>query len=310
MADKLHNHFWFDLNKGQSIDASEGSSYHIQHAVRNPQKFGFKDAEEMQQHASRPVKDKSGQDIDSGYYDIDYDLEHNIMGKGFVRGYHTPAGMYDGHISFDASDDKHAAKALQAFLPHVEKAEANGKRYDIDMSVGHRAKSPKYKSFTSSDQIKQHIGKLAPKGLEKKEPQTFQGVGQVTEPVRKKIKDALKKKDPSAPNWKLEQDVGYSTGTWGDSVEYRKTYKEFFKEMLGEVAAPSSAQSQLRRAGTSAQQARLKRAGGQSAVTGAVAAKAGLKGSQLSSLEKTAGKGKRIPPAMAQKLAQAALKQK
>ena len=224
----LNNHFWFDLNQGKSIDASDGSSYHIQHVVRNPKKFGFENDAEMQKHASYPLED-----IKDGYRDIDHNLEHHVMSKGFIRGYHTAPseGWGDGHISFDAATDEHAAHALTHILPMIKAAEGKGKRYDIDMSVGHRGKSPKYTSFSSADQIEQHIGKIAPKGLQSKEPKTFQGVGQVGEPLRKKIKTALRAKDPSAPNWKLEQEVGYSTGTWGDSVEY-KNFKQCFAEAM------------------------------------------------------------------------------
>jgi hypothetical protein len=299
----IHGHFWFDLNKGESINASDGSSYHIQHVVRNPQKFGFKDPSEMQQHAKYEIGD-----IEKGYRDIDHDLEHHVMQKGFVRGYsHTGPRAEQGYIHFDTDSDENLGKALTHFLPHMEEAEAQGRSMDIEASVGHKDKWNHLKQhyFRDAASVKAHLGKLAPKGLQSKEPQTFQGVGQVTEPVRKKIKDALKQKDPSAPNWKLERDVGYSTGTWGDSVEY-KTYKQLFKEKLAEAMSGSA---ELRKASQRSTQANIKRAGGDAALRGTVAAKAGLKGSQLSQLEKQAGKGK-ISASAAQKIAQTVLKGK
>jgi hypothetical protein len=229
---KLHPHFWFDLNKGESINASDGSSYHIQHVVRNPQKFGFNDKSEMQQHAKYDVEE-----IDDGVRDIDHNLEHHVMTKGFARGYselpsRSRGKGLSGFIHFDVDNEENLGKALTHFLPHIEEAEANGNYVDVDANVGHKGNFNQLKSFTFRDaaSVKAHLGKIAPK-LQSKEPQTFQGVGRVTEPVRKKIKDALKQKDPSAPNWKLERDVGYSTGTWGDSVEY-KTFKNCFSEAL------------------------------------------------------------------------------
>ena len=224
----IHGHFWFDLNKGESINASDGSSYHIQHVVRNPQKFGFKDASEMQQHAKFDIGD-----IEKGYRDIDHDLEHHVMQKGFVRGYsNTGPNAIDPYIHFDTDSDENLGKALTHFLPHVEEAEARGGRMDIEASVGHKGDWHNVKSHLFSDaaSIKAHLGKLAPK-LQSKQPQTFQGVGQVSSPLRKKIKDALRQKDPSTPAWKLEQDTGYATGSWGDSVEY-KTFKKCFSEAM------------------------------------------------------------------------------
>lgn len=224
----LDNHFWFDLNQGKSINASDGSSYHIQHVVRNPKKFGFEGESHMQQHASYPLED-----IKSGYRDIDYNLEHHVMGKGFARGYHSaPNPRYDneGSLNFDVANEEHLGHAIKHFLPLVKSAEEKGGRYYMDVTVGNRAKGPKYYTFRSSSELEQHLGKIAPK-LQSKEPETFKGVGQVGEPLRKKIKDAFKKKDPSTPNWKLEQDVGYSTGSWGDSVEY-KNFKQCFSEAM------------------------------------------------------------------------------
>lgn len=227
MDNKLHGHYWFDLNKGESHNVDHDSSYHIQHVVRNPQKFGFNSKEEMQQHAGYPIKD-----IESGYRDIDYDLEHHIMGKGFARGYHIQPSQYGGgELMVDVASKEHGVQALKHFLPIVKDAEAKGKQYLVTLTTGHRGKDSSYQDFNSSDEIEQHIGKTAPKALQSKEPKTFQGVGQVSEPLRKKIKDSLKAKDPSAPNWKLEQEVGYSTGTWGDSVEY-KNFKQCFSEAM------------------------------------------------------------------------------
>lgn len=231
--DKLHGHFWFDLNKGKSINASEDSSYHIQHVVRNPTKFGYKDEQEMQQHARYDIHA-----IKSGARDIDYNLEHHVMSKGFARGYHWAPNPWEGEvgdINADVANDEHATHALKHFLPIVKDSEAKGRSYKVSLTIGHRGQSPQYKEFSSSSEIEKHIGKVAPSGLQSKEPKTFQGVGKVTEPLRKKIKDALRSKDPSAPNWKLEQDVGYSTGTWGDSVEY-KNFKQFFAEALKKIS--------------------------------------------------------------------------
>lgn len=225
--DKLHSHFWFDLNKGQSHDVGEDSSYHIQHVVRNPKKFGFESPEHMQKHAGYKI-----QDIESGRQDIDFDLEHHVMDKGFARGYHWPARDFQpGEITMDVASPQHGVKALKHILPMVKNAEEQGFNYGVTLTTGHRGKNASYKDFKSAKDIEEHIGTLAPTGLKSKEPVTFRGVGQVTEPVRKKIKDAIKEKDPTAPNWKLEQEVGRTVGTWGDSVTY-KNFKQCFSEAM------------------------------------------------------------------------------
>jgi len=292
MDNKLHGHFWFDLNKGESHNVDHDSSFHIQHVVRNPKKFGFNNKEEMQQHASFPIKD-----IESGYRDIDYNLEHHVMGKGFARGYHwAPSNYGNGEINVDVASKEHGVQALKHFLPIIKDSEAKGKSYSVTLTTGHRGEDASEQYFSSSDQIEQHIGKSAPTGLQSKEPRTFQGVGQVGEPLRKKIKDALRKKDPSAPNWKLEQEVGHSTGTWGDSVEY-KTYKELFKEMMEKQRTPSASQ-ELRMANQKTTQTKLQRAGGESAIRGTAAAAAGLKPTQLAAIEK----GKKLSGTQAQQI--------
>lgn len=308
---QLHGHFWYDLNQGKSINASDGSTYHIQHVARNPQKFGFKDTDEMQQHAHYPVKDKSGEDIESGYYDIDHDLEHHVMSKGFARGYHyAPYGNMAGEIRVDVANDHHAKKALEHFLPIIKDAESKGHSYDVEVTAGHRGTgTANFHRFTAAKDIEAHIGKTAKTGLTSKEPQTFRGVGQVSEPLRKKIKDALRKQDPTAPNWKLEQGVGYSTGTWGDSVEPIRTFKDFFKAYLDEARGTGNAAATLRLATNKTNQRRLAQAGrgnAGAAVTGAVASRAGLKASALNLAQRQAGRG-RIPPSVAQKIAKAAL---
>lgn len=292
MENKLHGHYWFDLNKGVSHNVDHDSTYHIQHVVRNPQKFGFENKEEMQKHAGGSIEE-----IQSGYRDIDYDLEHHVMGKGFARGYHYEPSRYGGgELMVDVAHKEHGIQALKHFLPIVKNAEASGKSYLVTLTTGHRGKDSSYQDFNSAHEIEQHIGKSAPTGLTSKEPKTFQGVGQVGEPLRKKIKGALKAKDPSAPNWKLEQEVGYSTGTWGDSVEY-KTYKQLFKEMMEKQRTPSASQ-EMRMAKQKTTQDKLNRAGGEGAIRGTAAAAAGLKPTQLAAIEK----GKKISGTKAQEI--------
>jgi hypothetical protein len=88
--------------------------------------------------------------------------------------------------------------------------------------------------------------------------------------------------------------------------ESYKTYQQLFKEKLTE-ARRMSASAELRKASQRSTQANIKRAGGDAALRGTVAAKAGLMGSQLSQLEKQAGKGK-ISASAAQKIAQSVLR--
>jgi hypothetical protein len=156
------------------------------------------------------------------------------MQKGFVRGYsHTGPRADQGYIHFDTDSDENLGKALTHFLPHMEEAEAQGRRMDIEASVGHKDKWNHLKQhyFRDAESVKAHLGKFAPKALQSKEPETFQGFGQASSVTRGNYKKSRRQQDPTIPAWKLEQETGYATGAWGDSVEY-KTFKNCFSEAL------------------------------------------------------------------------------
>jgi hypothetical protein len=228
-----HDHFWFDLHKGNSINASDGSSYHIQHAVRNPTKFGFKDAAEMRQHSKHDIED-----IESGYRDIDYDLEHHIMSKGFVRGYSgkpETGGYYGdrkGFFHVDAFSDDHAKQALKHFLPHIEDAEKTGSGYDIDLSIGHRGLGADYKGFGTAKEVREYIGTGAlpvkappaekPEG--EKEPQRELPSSFGKQGTTQQVKTQKSYQAQGMPRWQAAAKAGFQEGY--------KSFKQCFSEAL------------------------------------------------------------------------------
>lgn len=301
----LPEKFWANLNTGENHDVLDAGRYHIQHVVKNQKLYGLSN-EDIDKHAeSHPDH------LESGVVDTDYGLEHHVMTKGFARGYHYNASkQYSGTIALDVATPEHGKMAVKHFLPMVQEAEAKGLTYDMHMDVGDRGK-PRSQSvhhtFTSSKQMEEHIGKFAPSGLKSKTPETFSQFGKVSTQMRGDIKKMIRSQDPSMPRWKQEQETGAATGSWGDSMEY-KTFKQLFTEIL-EQTKPSAGQ-QMRQAGRPSTTRRLAQAGGDAVIAGGVAKKAGLTPSQLAALEKRAGAGKRVTPAVAQRIAAAVLKQK
>lgn len=222
-----HSHFWFDLNTGTSINASEGSSYHIQHVVRNPAKFGFKNAAEMQPHAKYDIKD-----LDMGYRDIDHDLEHHVMKKGFVRGYSYKPTSSDsiGYIHFDTDSHENLRRALTHFLPHVEGAEKTGKSLEIEAQVGHKGQwsTLENHSFGTADEIRRMLGPASAKAEAPKAPEAAPiapaGFGMM--PTFRRVKVQKEIEATGVPRSIAAARAGFQ--------EQVKSFRTFFKSMIEE----------------------------------------------------------------------------
>lgn len=307
--------FWIDLNKDVAHNAEDGASYHIQHVVRNPTKYGFKEGPEGHEEMKKYTK-ANIHDIHTGWRDVDYDLEGEVMKRGFIRGYHMGSGRKYGNVRFDAHDDQHLKKALELFLPHQEEAEAKGNNLTIEAQVGDKAayESPsnwnhsydpvtprdaliKDHVFTTSKETKEHLKKTSG-GIKLKTPETVSSMG-MTEPLRAQIKK--QKVKSGVPKFEAERQVGQLAGTWGDSMEY-KSFKQLFSEKLSATAA-------IRRAGSPTVEKRVKQIGGE-VIAGGIARGAGLTGSQLGTVKEKITKGGNLPPNVAQKIAKSALSDK
>ena len=228
------NHFWYDLGKGKSINASEGSSYHIQHVVRNPTKFGLTQ-DEMKEKAKFDLSD-----IESGYRDIDHDLEHHVMSKGFVRGYAgTPVkddwGDRRGYIDFDAATEDHAKQALTHFLPHIQKAEKEGSGYEVSMNIGHKGNwnNVQSRAFLTAKEIQEYIGTgaapkpEAPKAEKKEEPRSAPaGFGQMSTVKQVNLQKGLQA--AGTPRWQAYAQSGMTSESY-------KTFKQCFREEISKL---------------------------------------------------------------------------
>lgn len=308
--------FWIDLNKDVAHNAEDGASYHIQHVVRNPTKYGFKEGPEGQEEMRKYTK-ASIHDIHTGWRDVDYDLEGEVMKRGFIRGYNVGAGRKYGSVRFDVNNDDHLKKALELFLPHQEEAEAKGNNLTIEAQVGDKAAYENHGNwhhyepikrreelikdhvFTTSKETKEHLKKTSG-GIKLKTPETVSSMG-MTEPLRAQIKK--QKVKSGVPKFEAERQVGQLAGTWGDSMEY-KSFKQLFSEKIAEQKEASGSQAiNLARRNKN----KLKRAGGHGAIKGEVATDIGASGSKLRNLEGQARRG-RVSPQVAQEIAKSVLK--
>jgi len=260
---KLHQHFWFDLNKGKSIDVDDGASYHIQHVVRNPEQYGFKDSSEMEALAHHKIED-----LESGYWSTDRKLESAVMKKGFVRGYHNKGGTtfndrglesYPGSINFDVHTPEHMHQALNHFLPHIKD------NTDINVSVGHGGDYTTH-FFRGHAAVKAHIAGVDAKN--EAEAAAAKSLADNAAASNRAAEIKKKREDPVAPDAGGSRSLDYNTtlasvnkyfpneprtlrigrvekirGIMGDSVDFKRSYKEFFREMVNKdqtIETPNS----------------------------------------------------------------------
>ena len=226
---KFPGHFWMNLHTGKSIDVDrdgQGASYHIQHVVRNPEMYGFNNAQEMQQHAEYPIPH-----IESGVHDVDYDLEHHVMSKGFARGYNSISSGYG--LRFDVATHEHMNKALQHMLPHIKDDTK------IDVSIGHRGQQDygedTNKTFKGLKEVKAHLAGIQ---LKKSQMQLDQDKADTAPSVAPmpygSAFQAMRKTFPKDTTIETRSKTDAVRGTWGDSVDLKKSYKQFFREMVKE----------------------------------------------------------------------------
>lgn len=237
----LDNHFWYNVNTGESHDVDFDSSYHIQHIVRNPTTFGYKDAEDMQQHTKMGIAE-----LKKGRPDVDYDLEHHLMEKGFARGYHN--SEYDRNserawTKVDVASEEHKNKFLAKILPHLKKVAPNG---SISISVGKRGyrvdlkgkviKQKEY-DFRNAAEAEKHLKGIEPiKPLVPDAPRPTIVPGKPLSStdlhtMRKKFKVLY----PNKSKTQIDREVQRVSGVWGDSVELPTSFGTFFSEMIKRI---------------------------------------------------------------------------
>jgi hypothetical protein len=328
----LHHHFWFDLNKGKSIGVSNrtygsrmsapenlatgrAAKYHIQHVIRNPEIYGFNNLSEMEPHMN---PNSTFDEIESGETDIDLELEHHVMKRGFARGYHI---QHRNEINADVATHDHMNRFLTHILPHLNP------HTKVNVDVGYRgyvrnpdgSKPPPVDnlSFKGRAAVEAHLKGIAPiapvisvrnASRAAFDAEEARGSGGVLPygPVRDTV---LKYAPKGLSPFYIRQRVQAVRGEVSDSVNYKTSFKEFFREMM-EAAKPMSASAQMRVGNTPATRARLARAGGTNTMIGTVARKAGISSARLTALEKRAEKGKKINPADAQRIVASLLNRK
>lgn len=229
----LDNHFWYNVNTGESHDVDSDSSYHIQHVVRNPRTFGYKDAADMQKHTKNSIAQ-----LRKGQPDIDYDLEHHLMEKGFARGYHNRDSRNKNSerswTRLDVSTEEHKNKFLAKILPHLKKVAPNGA---IAISVGKRGLKQKEYDFRNAAEAEKHLEGIAPpKPLVPDAPRPTIVPGK---PLSSTERDTMRKKFkvlyPNQPKTQIDKSVEGVSRVWGDSVERPTSFGTFFSEMIKRI---------------------------------------------------------------------------
>ena len=338
----LHHHFWFDLNQGKSIGVSNmkygkrmsspenratgiAAQYHIQHVIRNPEIYGFKNLSEMEPHMNH---NSTFEDIESGDRDIDFELEHHVMKRGFARGYHV---YHTNKIIADVATHDHMNRFLTHILPHLNP------HTKVNVDVGYRGSkrnpdgsSPppvEYMVFKGKAAVEAHLKGIAPiapvisaknTSRDAFDTEAARGSGGVL-PYGPVLHSVRRWAPPGLSPFEIRQRVEKIRGEVSDSVNYKTSFKEFFREMM-EAAKPNkpmakpnksmSASAQMRVANTRANQTKLARAGGANTMIGTVARSAGISSARLNRLEDQANKGKKINPADAQRIVASLLKRK
>lgn len=228
-VNKFPSHFWMNLHTGKSIDVDRDgrtASYHIQHVVRNPEMYGFNNTREMEQHTLNSIEH-----IESGVNDIDFDLEHHVMSKGFARGYNN--SNIDRGIRFDVATHEHMNKALQHMLPHIKD------NTQVDVSIGHRGlqtyDEETNKSFRGLRDVKAHLAGIELKKSQMQLDQEKANATPNTAPMSYgSAFQAMRKTFPKDTTIETRSKTDAVRGTWGDSVDLKKSYKHFFREMVKE----------------------------------------------------------------------------
>ena len=335
----LHHHFWFDLNKGKSIGVSNmkygrrmsspenratgiAAQYHIQHVIRNPEIYGFSNLSEMEPHMNH---NSTFDDIESGDTDIDFDLEHHVMKRGFARGYHV---YHRNEINADVATHDHMNRFLTHILPHLNQhTKVNvdvGYRGSMSNPDGSRPPPVDYLRFKGRAAVQAHLKGIAPiapvispmkASRDALDAEATRGSGGVLPygPVLDLVKRYA---PPNIGPYHIRKRVEKIRGEVSDSVNYKTSFKEFFREMMEATKpmvkpnTPMSASAQMRTGNTRANQTKLARAGGENTMIGTIARRAKISSAKLNRFENQVEKGKRINPADAQRIVASLLNRK
>ena len=231
----LDSHFWYNVNTGESHNVDDNAAYHVQHVIKNPSLYGYKDDKDLQQHTKNSIAQ-----LRRGNPDVDYDLEHHVMEKGFARGYHnTDTRDKNSERSWtrlDVSSEENKNKFLAKVLPHLKKVAPNGA---IAISVGKRGRNQKQKEydFRNAAEAEKHLKGIAPTKpvvADAPRPTIVPGV-----PLSSDERDTMRKKFkglyPNKSKTEIDRAVQGVSGVWGDSVEPPTSFGTFFSEMIKRI---------------------------------------------------------------------------
>ena len=231
----LDSHFWYNINTGESHDVDDNAAYHVQHVIKNPSLYGYKDDKDLQQHTKNSIAQ-----LRKGNPDVDYDLEHHVMEKGFARGYHNRdsrnVNSERSWTRLDVSSEEHKNKFLAKVLPHLKKVAPNGA---IAISVGKRGAGQRQKEydFRNAAEAEKHLQGIAPQKpvvADAPRPTIVPG-----KPLSSDERDTMRKKFkglyPNKSKTQIDREVQGVSGVWGDSVEPPTSFGTFFSEMIKRI---------------------------------------------------------------------------